>query len=83
MHTAHPYSLGEGGVIGEKEILNGEPVPYTVKAEVTTHVLLLPSADLLYVKRERAVGATKPPPIQAYGVVVERDAGQRRPSSKL
>ncbi|TYZ59576.1 hypothetical protein PybrP1_000435 [[Pythium] brassicae (nom. inval.)] len=77
VHTAHPYSLGEGGVIGEQEILNGEPVPFTVKAEVTTHVLLLPSADLLFVKQECG---KKAPRVRAYGVTVARDAVQLRQS---
>lgn len=36
--------------------MNGEPVPFTIKAEMTTHVLLLPSADFLFIKREASGG---------------------------
>lgn len=71
VHSAHPYSLDDGAMIGAKEVLNGEPVPYTVKAEVTTHVLLLPNIDFLFVKKE-CNPAARSVEIKSYGVNVQQ-----------
>ncbi|GAB9470750.1 Malonyl-coa decarboxylase [Globisporangium polare] len=77
VHSAHPYSLQDGAVIGEKEILNGEPVPFTVKAETTTHVLLLPSADFLFVERE-ASGGLAAAGGKVYGVGIKQQLQQSK-----
>uniref|UniRef100_K3WUN5 Cyclic nucleotide-binding domain-containing protein n=1 Tax=Globisporangium ultimum (strain ATCC 200006 / CBS 805.95 / DAOM BR144) TaxID=431595 RepID=K3WUN5_GLOUD len=66
VHSAHPFTLEEGAMIGGSEILKGEPVPYTVRALETTHMLLLPSSDFLYVKKECSAAAGVE--IKSYGV---------------
>ncbi|TMW62981.1 hypothetical protein Poli38472_005599 [Pythium oligandrum] len=53
--SAHPYYLVEGAVYGHHELLNKEPVPYTLKAEVETHLIHLHKEDLEFLKRESSV----------------------------
>jgi hypothetical protein len=66
-------------MIGGSEILKGEPVPYTVRALETTHMLLLPSSDFLYVKKECSAAAGVE--IKSYGVRVKQPLACQ--SSKL
>ncbi|RLN87010.1 hypothetical protein BBJ28_00004837 [Nothophytophthora sp. Chile5] len=53
--SAHPYSLSEGHTFGERESLNDEPVPFTVRAETMTHLVLLPYTDVKAIQRESNV----------------------------
>ncbi|GLD95241.1 hypothetical protein PINS_up003885 [Pythium insidiosum] len=41
VQSAHPYTLLAGSVYGHHEILNDEPVPYTLVTEAPTHAMLL------------------------------------------
>ncbi|RLN56108.1 hypothetical protein BBJ28_00002415 [Nothophytophthora sp. Chile5] len=55
VNSAHPYSLSEGHTFGERESLNDEPVPFTVRAETMTHLVLLTYTDVKAIQRESSV----------------------------
>ena len=51
----HSYTLSKGQTFGEHESLNDEPVAFTVRAETSTYLLLLPYNDVKAIQLESKV----------------------------
>uniref|UniRef100_M4B2G4 Cyclic nucleotide-binding domain-containing protein n=1 Tax=Hyaloperonospora arabidopsidis (strain Emoy2) TaxID=559515 RepID=M4B2G4_HYAAE len=55
VHSVHSYTLSKGQTFGEHESLNDEPVAFTVRAETSTYLLLLPYNDVKAIQLESKV----------------------------